>query len=222
MKKIAILCAFALTTTGLVAQQLTLNNAVDSASYAYGVIIGNSIKRQMGDDANKDVLMQAIRTVLDNGTTKFDFETCNKIFSDFNKTAQAKASEKSKMEGIKFLEENKKRKEVTTTASGLQYEVIRKGTGTTHPKATDKVEVHYHGTNIDGSVFDSSKERGQTASFGLNQVIKGWTEGLQFMSPGDVFKFYIPSELAYGDRSPSPKIKAGATLIFEVELFKIL
>jgi len=221
MKKIAILCAFALTTTGLAAQ-LALKNSVDSASYAYGIIIGNSIKRQMTGDVNKDVLVQAIRTVLDNGQTQFDFETANQVFSDYNKTAQAKTSEKSKMEGINFLEENKKRKEVTTTASGLQYEIIRKGSATTHPKATDKVEVHYHGTNIDGSVFDSSKDRGQTASFGLNQVIKGWTEGLQYMSPGDVFKFYIPSELAYGDRSPSPKIKAGATLVFEVELFKIL
>ena len=108
------------------------------------------------------------------------------------------------------------------TASGLSSKVLQAGKGETKPSAADTVTVHYSGWTTDGKLFDSSVKRGQPTSFPLNGVIKGWTEGLQFMSPGDVFKFYIPSELAYGDRSPSPKIKAGATLIFEVELFKIL
>jgi len=125
------------------------------------------------------------------------------------------------MQGQEFLNENKKRTEVITTASGLQYEILKKGSGTVSPKATDKVEVHYHGTLIDGTVFDSSVNRGKTIAFGLNQVIKGWTEGVQLMQEGDKFKFFIPSELAYGDRGAGGMIKPNSTLIFEVELFKI-
>jgi peptidylprolyl isomerase len=120
-----------------------------------------------------------------------------------------------------FLSENKKRPGVITTSSGLQYEVLKKGNGTGAPKATDKVTVHYHGTLIDGTVFDSSVNRGQTATFGLNQVIPGWTEGLQLMRVGDKFRFYMPANLAYGNRSPSAKIKPNSMLIFDVELFSI-
>ena len=110
---------------------------------------------------------------------------------------------------------------MTTTASGLQYEVLTKGTNTVNPKATDKVKVHYHGTLIDGTVFDSSVDRGQPAAFGLGQVIKGWTEGLQLMHVGDKFRFFIPYELAYGDRPAGQKIKPYSTLIFDVELLEI-
>ena len=110
---------------------------------------------------------------------------------------------------------------VTTTASGLKYEVLKKGTGTVSPKATDTVKVHYHGTLLDGTVFDSSVERGQPISFPLNGVIPGWTEGVQLMKVGDKFKFTIPPGLAYGDQSPSPKIPANSTLVFEVELLAI-
>ena len=120
-----------------------------------------------------------------------------------------------------FLDENKKRAGVMTTSTGLQYEVMKKGTGTVSPKATDKVEVHYHGTLIDGTVFDSSVDRGAPTAFGLNQVIPGWTEGVQLMHEGDKFKFFLPANLAYGDRSAGAKIKPGSTLIFEVELRRI-
>jgi peptidylprolyl isomerase len=108
-----------------------------------------------------------------------------------------------------------------TTASGLKYQVLKQGNGTTSPKATDTVKVHYHGTLLNGTVFDSSVERGQPISFPLNRVIKGWTEGLQLMKVGDKFKFEIPPDLAYGPNSPSPKIPPNSTLVFEVELLGI-
>lgn len=122
--------------------------------------------------------------------------------------------------GEAFLAENKTKEGVKTTDSGLQYLVLKEGTGTVHPKATDKVTVHYHGTLIDGTVFDSSVERGETIQFGLNQVIKGWTEGLQLMVEGEKARFFIPADLAYGNRAIG-KIPAGSVLIFDVELFKI-
>src|SRR5262245_36213152 len=111
--------------------------------------------------------------------------------------------------------------DVVTTASGLKYQVLKHGTGTVSPKATDTVKVHYHGTLLDGTVFDSSVERGEPISFPLNQVIPGWTEGLQLMKVGDKFKFEIPPNLAYGPNSPSPKIPPNSTLVFEVELIEI-
>jgi len=111
--------------------------------------------------------------------------------------------------------------ETITTASGLKYQVLKRGDGGKSPKASDTVKVHYHGTLLDGTVFDSSVDRGQPISFGLGQVIPGWTEGLQLMKVGDKFKFTIPANLAYGDASPSPKIPPGSTLVFEVELLGI-
>lgn len=122
--------------------------------------------------------------------------------------------------GKEFLAQNKTNEEVVETASGLQYQVLQRGDGHDHPSASSTVKVHYHGLLLDGSVFDSSVERGQPISFGLNQVIKGWTEGVQLMVVGDKFKFFIPSELAYGDRATG-KITSGSLLIFEVELLAI-
>jgi peptidylprolyl isomerase len=122
--------------------------------------------------------------------------------------------------GKDFLIKNKASQDVQETASGLQYQVLQKGQGQTHPSASSPVKVHYHGLLLDGTVFDSSVERGEPISFSLNQVIKGWTEGVQLMVEGDKFKFFIPSELAYGNRSTG-KISAGSLLIFEVELLEI-
>ncbi len=135
---------------------------------------------------------------------------------------QGNAAEKinaEKATGKAFMEENKKRPEVTETSSGLQYEVLTAGTGE-KPKATSKVTTHYTGSTLDGKVFDSSVSRGQPLSFGLNQVIPGWTEGLQLMPVGSKYKFYIPSNLAYGDRGAGGDIPGGATLVFEVELLE--
>lgn len=122
--------------------------------------------------------------------------------------------------GQAFLDENSKADGVLSTASGLQYKVLETGTGSTHPTAADRVKVHYHGTLIDGSVFDSSVDRGEPISFGLNQVIPGWTEGLQLMVEGEKTRLFIPSNLGYGNRSAG-KIKPGSTLIFDVELIGI-
>lgn len=116
---------------------------------------------------------------------------------------------------------NSQPSEMNTTASGLKYQVLKQGTGTVSPKATDVVQVHYHGTLLDGTVFDSSVERREPISFALNRVIPGWTEGVQLMKVGDKFKFEIPPGLAYGPRSPSPKIPPNSTLVFEVELLGI-
>ena len=122
--------------------------------------------------------------------------------------------------GEKFLVKNSQQEGVMTTASGLQYKVLNTGTGTIHPKATDKVTVHYHGTLLDGTVFDSSIDRGDPITFGLNQVIKGWTEGVQLMVVGEKTRFFIPSKLAYGNQSTGA-IQGGSTLVFDVELIAI-
>lgn len=124
--------------------------------------------------------------------------------------------------GQDFLAENKKRAEVTETASGLQYEVLKQGDGPKPPSASSKVNTHYHGTTIDGKIFDSSVQRGQPISFGLNQVISGWTEGLQLMPVGSKWKLYLPYNLAYGERGAGASIPGGAALIFEVELLGIM
>ena len=122
--------------------------------------------------------------------------------------------------GSEFLTANNSKEGVIETASGLQYKVLTQGSGTEHPSASSKVKVHYHGTLLDGSVFDSSVDRGEPISFGLNQVIKGWTEGLQLMVVGEKTRFYIPSNLGYGNK-PAGKISPGALLVFDVELFAI-
>lgn len=221
MNKIILSAVTFFTALSLNAQRATLKTAQDSASFAYGMLIGNSLKRQLPPGLNLDMVMKGLSDAIKDAEMPMDQQTATEIFNQYTQEAQRRAAEEGKAAGMKFLEENKKRSGVTTTASGLQYEVLKRGNGKESPKATDRVKVHYHGTNIDGSVFDSSVERGQPITFGLNQVIAGWTEGLQLMRVGDKFKFYIPSELAYGERSPSPKIKPNSVLIFEVELFEI-
>ena len=142
------------------------------------------------------------------------------VFYFFTQSKNSEQAQKNLTQGKTFLAENKTKEGVITTDSGLQYKVLHKGEGTVHPKASDTVKVHYHGTLIDGTVFDSSVDRGEPISFPLNRVIKGWTEGLQLMTVGDKFRFFIPANLAYGNRSTG-KIGGNSVLIFDVELLGI-
>uniref|UniRef100_UPI0040470AFC FKBP-type peptidyl-prolyl cis-trans isomerase n=1 Tax=Shewanella sp. TaxID=50422 RepID=UPI0040470AFC len=142
------------------------------------------------------------------------------VFYFFTQSNNSKAAKENIEKGNAFLAENAAREGVIQTLSGLQYEVLTRSENTEHPTASNKVTVHYHGTLLDASVFDSSVDRGETIAFPLNQVIKGWTEGLQLMTVGDKFRFFIPSQLAYGNRSTG-KISGGSVLIFDVELFEI-
>lgn len=224
MKKTLLFLFLAGTNfSGLFAQSgIVLNNAQDSASYAYGIVLANSIKRQLSGDLNRDVLIASLNAALKDEPVQFSSETATKVFSEYNRAAQTKAAEKVRTECRKFMDDNKKRKEVATTASGLQYEVLKRGNGVESPKSDDNVEVHYHATLINGDVFDSSVERGQPITLVPGQVIAGWSEGLQLMHEGDKFKLYIPAELGYGDRGKAPKVKPGAALIYEVELLKIM
>ena len=223
MRKILFTAALALCVAGMNAQTATptLKTALDSASYALGQLVGMNMQGQIPGDLKPELIIQAIGSVLKSEAQPFTPDAANEIFGAYNELAVKAQSAKSKAEGAQFLENNKKRPGVVTTASGLQYEILQKGTGTVNPKATDNVKVHYHGTLINGTVFDSSVERNDPITFGLNQVIPGWTEGVQLMHVGDKYKFYIPADLAYGDNSPTPAIPGGSMLIFEVELLEI-
>ncbi|MCL2246302.1 MAG: FKBP-type peptidyl-prolyl cis-trans isomerase [Lentimicrobiaceae bacterium] len=190
-------------------------------SYALGVNVGESF-RTSGIEVIFENFKQGFLDAL-KGDSKLSMEELQACFANIQDKMTAKQSQEGDIEkekGRQFLIANKKRAGVQETASGLQYEVIVMGKGA-KPTATDKVKVHYTGKTIEGQVFDSSVERGQPIEFGLNQVIRGWTEGLQLMPIGSKFMLYIPSDLAYGDRGSGNSIKPGATLIFEVELLDI-
>ena len=213
MKKVIILLAFATVSKLSTAQ---LNNEVDSVSYLIGTKIGSDILRVM-PEANKEIILKGLSDMLyGNAPACSDQGQVNAYLQEKSEKEGAAV----KADGLKFLEENKKNPKVKVTPSGLQYEVMKMGIGE-KPTATSKVKVHYHGTTPDGRVFDSSVDRGQPASFPLNGVIKGWTEGLQLMPVGSKFKFFIPQELAYGANSPNPTIKPYMPLVFEVELISI-
>ncbi len=186
---------------------------------ALGTLIGRNIKSQ-NFDLDVDQLVAALKDTLAGKPGKLTDDQCQQLLQKAQADAAASAGKKAAEAGKAFLAENAKKKGVTTTASGLQYEVMKEGTGA-KPTAAETVKVHYHGTLTNGEVFDSSVQRGEPISFPLNGVIKGWTEGLQLMPTGSKFKFTIPSDLAYGDRGSPPKIGPGATLIFEVELLGI-
>jgi FKBP-type peptidyl-prolyl cis-trans isomerase len=206
------------------------------AGYAMGIGLGQQFKSEdiAIDSAKlKAGIEQATKAAT--GAEPYTKEELDAAMDAFNQLMQSKqqakmaeeqkemaaAAGKYKEEGKKFLTDNGKRKGVTTTASGLQYEVLKEGTGP-KPAVTDSVNVHYHGTLIDGKVFDSSVERGEPTSFPLQGVIRGWTEGLQLMPVGSKWRFYIPSDLAYGDQAQGDDIPPGSTLIFDVELLGIV
>ena len=219
MKKISLLLLIALWGFGT-AQAQKLETQMDSLSYSVGILVAQNLKSQGIDALDANSLAQGLTDALKGGETAIDFNQANAIVQGYMMEKKQEASKGNIEAGKKFLEENAKRDGVVTLPSGLQYEVLQKGEGPM-PKATDKVTVHYHGTLIDGKVFDSSVERGQPATFPVNGVIPGWVEALQLMNVGAKWKLFIPSELAYGERGAGADIGPFSTLIFEVELLGI-
>ena len=202
-------------------KSLQLKDQKDKVSYSLGLNIGFNLGRQ-NISINPDVLTAGIKDAIA-GKPQLTTDQVKETMAAFEKDMTEKqkvAGEKNAAEGTKFLEENKKKEGVKTTARGLQYKSIKEGTGA-QPKGNDTVTVNYRGTLINGTEFDSSYKRGQPATFPLNGVIKGWTEGLQLMKAGSKYQLFIPPNLAYGDRAVGPDISANSTLIFDVELIGV-
>ena len=196
---------------------------MDKFSYAIGLGIGQNLLSMGAKGIAVEDFAQAISDVLNGNPTAMSHTEARDIVNKFFEEMEQKMNAANIEKGKQFLEENKKRPEVVTLPSGLQYEIIKEGNPTAvRAKATDRVECHYEGTLIDGTLFDSSIKRGQPATFGVNQVIPGWVEALQLMPEGAKWKLYIPSELAYGARGAGEMIPPHSTLIFEVELLKVL
>ena len=194
---------------------------MEKISYALGLSLGNNLLNSGINNLNYTKLIKGIQDVIEQNKPEISYEEAQAVINDFFQEMQAKASEGSQKIGKEFLEANGKRPEVVTLASGLQYEILTEGNGSI-PKASDKVKVHYHGTLIQGDVFDSSVSRGEPATFGVTQVISGWVEALQLMPVGSKWKLFIPSELAYGAQGAGQQIGPYTTLIFEVELLEIV
>jgi FKBP-type peptidyl-prolyl cis-trans isomerase len=231
MKKLSILFTAAMLVMGMSFASCSktsgskMKTAVDSLSYAYGVGMGTNLAtnlQQFPAKINVELFLAVFEKALKGDTAKLAItpQQAYDVFQRCLATAQKEAAVAVKEEAKKFLEKNAKADGVKTTPSGLQYIVIKEGNG---PKPVDSatVSVHYHGTLLDGTVFDSSVDRGTPAEFPLNRVIKGWTEGIQLMSVGSKYKFWIPADLAYGDNGAGAQVKPGSLLIFEVELLGI-
>ncbi|MCB9359830.1 MAG: FKBP-type peptidyl-prolyl cis-trans isomerase [Flavobacteriales bacterium] len=210
-------------------ESFVLTNEIDSVSYGVGLNMAISLKKDFSE-ANMDAVIQGLTDGLKKDSALFTPEQMQMIVMMYFKEKASKASNEKQKElqeiavkGNEFLKENATKEGVTVTESGLQYIVLTEGTGK-QPTATSSVTVHYHGTTPDGEVFDSSVNRGRPATFGLNQVIKGWTEGLQLMKEGAKYRFFIPQDLAYGKNAPQNgegPIKPYMPLVFEVELIKV-
>ena len=222
MKQLIIVLTIsgALSLTGFAQNQAPqLKDLKDKASYSIGLNIGTNFKKQ-NVELNPDALLAGVKDALSGNKPALSETESREVMNTWSKELadkQKAMADKNAAEGEKFLAENKKKEGIKTTATGLQYKSLKEGTGP-QPKATDTVTVDYRGTLINGTEFDSSYKRGQPATFPLNGVIKGWTEGLQLMKVGSKYQFFIPSDLAYGPRAMGPDIAANSTLIFEVEL----
>lgn len=206
----------------------SISSSQDSISYSIGMFMAQSLKQQGMTNLNNALLQRGMDDALRGQKTLLTIDQAGDVMNTFQQKQYAiknaesiKVSAENKKTGNAFLAENKAKPGVVTTASGLQYSVEKEGTGA-KPTATDRVKVHYTGRLLDGTVFDSSVERKTPAEFGVNEVIKGWTEALQLMPVGSKWKLYIPSELAYGDRGAGQDIKPGSTLMFDVELLDIV
>ena len=210
----------------LAQDKTTLKDAKDKVSYSIGLDIGSTLKKQK-IDINPDALSAGLRDALSGAKPQMTDEqvketmtTFSKELSDKQQAASREAGQKNTVEGEKFLAENKTKPGVKTTASGLQYKVLKEGAGAS-PKETDTVVTHYRGTLIDGTEFDSSYKRNEPATFPVNGVIRGWSEALQLMKKGGKYQLFVPSSLAYGPRGAGQEIGPNATLTFEVELLDI-
>ena len=221
MKK--IIAAFFIVATGtnmsLQAADLKLESDQDKLSYSLGMMIGERVAKPY-KDINYDVLLEGIKDQHQGKETALKLKDANNILSTYHTEKIKRESAIAKGAGDKYMIENAKREGVKVTESGLQYEILKSGDGP-KPAASDTVTVHYVGTLLDGTEFDSSVKRAQPATFPLKQVIPGWTEGVQLMNKGSKYRFVIPAELAYGNKGAGAKIGPGATLIFEVELLDI-
>ena len=195
---------------------------MDKFSYAIGLGIGQNLLSMGAKGLCVEDFAQAVSDVLNGNKTAISHAEARDIVNKYFEEMEQKINAENIEKGKKFLEENKNRPGVVTLPSGLQYEVIKEGNVGRYAKATDRVECHYEGTLIDGTLFDSSIKRGQPALFGVNQVIPGWVEALQLMPEGAKWKLYIPSELGYGAQGAGEMIPPHSTLIFEVELLKVL
>ena len=200
---------------------------MDKLSYALGLGIGRQLSQMGANDLNAADFAQAVKDMIDGKEPQVPAAEAQQIVEDFfrkqEEKQRAEAAEKykgAKSEGEKFLSENAKKEGVVTLPSGLQYQVLKEGNGKS-PKATDKVVCHYEGMLIDGTMFDSSIQRGEPATFPLNGVIAGWTEGLQLMKEGAKYRFFIPYQLGYGERGAGASIPPFATLVFDVELIEV-
>jgi peptidyl-prolyl cis-trans isomerase len=193
---------------------------MEKLSYALGMVIGHNLKGMGVKNLSQDDFGKAMNDVLTNQTTSLTDQEAQKIVGDFLQKQQEEATREIREEGERFLAENAKKEGVVVLPSGLQYTVLTEGTGA-QPKATDRVKCHYEGTLTNGQVFDSSYRRGEPAVFPLNGVIAGWTEGVQLMKEGAKYRFFIPYNLAYGERGAGQAIPPYAALVFDVELISI-
>ena len=210
------------------ASTLKMTNELDSVAYSIGMNIAQNLKGQGMEGINVGLLSKAIQDVLKSGKTDLNESQAQMLLGNYfnrlqtqRQAEEAKKFEGNKSAGEKFLEENKKKTGIVTLPSGLQYEIMKAGEGP-KPTINNTVKTHYHGTLIDGTIFDSSVNRGQPAEFPVGGVIQGWVEALQLMPVGSKWKLYVPYNLAYGERAAGPEIKPYSTLIFEVELLEIV
>lgn len=194
--------------------------SMDSLSYSLGILLAQNLKQQGFNEVDLDGLMQGVSDMVNGNELKIKMQDANRIVQEYVEAQQAKQYEDVINEGKLFLEENAQKEGVQTTSSGLQYRVINEGTGT-QPTATSSVTVHYTGKLLDGTIFDSSYNRNEPTTFGVNQVIPGWTEALQLMKEGSKWEIFIPYNLAYGERGAGQAIPPFSTLIFEVELISV-
>ena len=194
---------------------------MDKLSYSWGLAMGQQLRGMGVKDLSIEDFANAVKCVFDNKEPEVAPKEAQQVINGYLQELQEKATKVAKEAGTKFLEENAKNEGVKVTASGLQYTIEKEGSGAS-PKATDEVTVHYTGRLLDGTVFDSSVSRGEPATFPLNRVIPGWIEGLQLMKEGGKYMFFIPSELAYGAQGMPGAIPPHSTLIFEVELIKVI